>query len=62
VVVLNEASVLQSGAGVVARLVPLALGSQTAGSVLRPAAYNGAVGLTPTNGRVGKRCALSSPF
>src|SRR5918912_3869282 len=33
-----------SAAGVAARLVPLALGSQTAGSVLRPAAYNGVIG------------------
>ena len=44
-----------SAAGVAARLVPLALGSQTAGSVLRPAAYNGVVGFKPTYGRVSKR-------
>src|SRR5882762_6013871 len=37
-----------SAAGVAARLVPIALGSQTAGSILRPAAYNGVVGFKPT--------------
>lgn len=37
-----------SGAAVGARSVPLALGTQTAGSVLRPAAYCGAVGFKPT--------------
>ncbi len=37
-----------SGAAVGARMVPLALGTQTAGSVLRPAAYCGAVGFKPT--------------
>jgi len=44
-----------SGAGVAAREAPMALGSQTNGSVLRPAAYNGVVGLKPTYGRVSKR-------
>jgi len=44
-----------SAAGVAARVVALALGSQTAGSVLRPAAYNGVVGFKPTYGRVSKR-------
>ncbi|HEV7665208.1 MAG TPA: amidase [Chloroflexota bacterium] len=44
-----------SAAGVAARLVPLALGSQTAGSILRPAAYNGVVGFKPSYGRVSKR-------
>lgn len=41
-----------SGAGVAARMVPLALGSQTLGSVLRPAAYNGVVGYKGTHGLV----------
>jgi aspartyl-tRNA(Asn)/glutamyl-tRNA(Gln) amidotransferase subunit A len=44
-----------SAAGVAAREVPIALGSQTAGSILRPAAYNGAVGFKPTYGRISKR-------
>ncbi|MBV9596344.1 MAG: amidase [Chloroflexi bacterium] len=47
-----------SAAGVAARLVPVAFGSQTAGSVLRPAAYNGVVGFKPTYGRVSKRGVL----
>jgi Asp-tRNA(Asn)/Glu-tRNA(Gln) amidotransferase A subunit family amidase len=41
-----------SGAGVAARMVPLALGTQTVGSVLRPAAYCGVVGLKGTHGLV----------
>lgn len=44
-----------SGVSVAARLVPFALGTQTGGSILRPAAYNGAVGLKPTYGRVSRQ-------
>jgi Asp-tRNA(Asn)/Glu-tRNA(Gln) amidotransferase A subunit family amidase len=41
-----------SPAAVAARMTPLALGTQTAGSVLRPAAYCGVVGFTGTHGAV----------
>ncbi len=41
-----------SAAAVGARMVPLALGSQTVGSVLRPAAYCGVVGVKPTHGLI----------
>lgn len=41
-----------SGAAVAARMVPLALGTQTVGSTLRPAAYCGVVGLKATHGLV----------
>lgn len=41
-----------SGAGVAAREMPMAVGSQTAGSTLRPAAYCGVVGFKPTYGRI----------
>jgi aspartyl-tRNA(Asn)/glutamyl-tRNA(Gln) amidotransferase subunit A len=41
-----------SAAAVAARMVPLALGSQTVGSVLRPAAYCGVVGFKGAHGRV----------
>jgi aspartyl-tRNA(Asn)/glutamyl-tRNA(Gln) amidotransferase subunit A len=43
-----------SGAAVGARMVPFAIGEQTAGSNLRPAAYNGVSGLKPTYGRVSR--------
>jgi amidase len=44
-----------SAAAVAAGMVPLAIGSQTAGSVLRPAAYCGVVGFKPAHGRISCR-------
>lgn len=41
-----------SCAAVAANMVPLAIGSQTAGSLIRPASYNGVVALKPTFGMV----------
>ena len=41
-----------SAAAVAAGLVPFALGTQTVGSVLRPAAYCGIVGFKPGHGRI----------
>ena len=43
-----------SAVAVAARMCPAALGSQTVGSVLRPASYNGVVGFKPSYGRVSR--------
>jgi Asp-tRNA(Asn)/Glu-tRNA(Gln) amidotransferase A subunit family amidase len=41
-----------SAAAVADHMLPLALGTQTAGSIIRPAAYCGVVGYKPSHGRV----------
>src|SRR6266436_8072370 len=41
-----------SAAAVAAGIIPLALGTQTGGSVIRPAAFNGVVGFKPSFGAI----------
>ena len=48
-----------SAAAVAADMVPLAIGTQTAGSVIRPAAYCGVVGYKPTYGSIPRTGVLS---
>jgi len=43
-----------SAVAVASCMIPIAAGSQTAGSVNRPAAYNGVIGYKPTYGRVSR--------
>ncbi|MFN4170634.1 MAG: amidase [Pseudorhodobacter sp.] len=52
-----------SAAAVAALMVPLAIGTQTGGSVIRPAAYCGVVGFKPTFGMISRTGILTqSPF
>jgi Asp-tRNA(Asn)/Glu-tRNA(Gln) amidotransferase A subunit family amidase len=47
-----------SAAAVAAGMVPLAVGTQTAGSIIRPAAFCGIVGFKPTRGLISQRGVL----
>ncbi len=49
-----------SAAAVAAHHVPLAIGSQTGGSVIRPAAYCGIYGLKPTRGMISRYGVLQT--
>ncbi len=48
-----------SAAAVAAGMIPLAVGTQTGGSVIRPAAFCGAVGFKPSFGAIGRTGVLA---
>jgi Asp-tRNA(Asn)/Glu-tRNA(Gln) amidotransferase A subunit family amidase len=48
-----------SAAGVAAGMIPLALGTQTNGSMIRPASYCGVYGFKPSHGRISRFGVLS---
>jgi aspartyl-tRNA(Asn)/glutamyl-tRNA(Gln) amidotransferase subunit A len=47
-----------SGVAVGARMIPVAIGTQTGGSNIRPAAYNGVAGLKPSYGALSRKGML----
>ena len=51
-----------SAVAVADRMVPISLGTQTGGSVIRPAGYMGVVGFTPTFGRISRHGLLPRSF
>src|SRR5213079_1504246 len=48
-----------SAAAVGAEMVPLAIGSQTNGSTIRPAAFCGVIGFKPSHGLISRHGALA---
>ncbi|WP_299359748.1 amidase [uncultured Paracoccus sp.] len=48
-----------SAAAIAAGMAPLAIGTQTGGSVIRPASYCGCVGFKPSSGAIARRGVLS---
>jgi Asp-tRNA(Asn)/Glu-tRNA(Gln) amidotransferase A subunit family amidase len=51
-----------SAVAVADRMVPVSIATQTGGSIIRPAAYLGIVGLSPTHGRVSRDGLLPRSF